>query len=452
MNVASAANHYIREGATGADDGSDWTDAWTDWPANLTRGDTYYFADGTYSGYFFDDAESGSTYITCQKATTSDHGTETGWDNAYGDGQAVFGGGHFEYGYYKIYGATGGGPGSWDSGHGFKWTKSTSGQMMTFEGSESPDYKNPPDYIEFKNCEFQHRGIGQGTTDDIIYCIKADTYGNFEGASNILFSYCYLHDCSRMPFNTQDLDTWTVEYCLIARNDSTAINHAEGWQDNASRNITIRYCIWEDIEGTAVIALKTDSGHDTNNWFIYGNVFVYTDSYYSGKTGGVGEGVIAQDNGDTTASDIYFYNNTVIQINGYRTGIEIYDGTGFASNNLWWKCWRNDASDWGNVHMKNTTLSYNSYATNFAGTPVLNVPGDWTLGTEDETLSSVSPDLLTDRANGDYSLVSPNTLKAGTTLGATYNTDMFGNTRGADGTWDRGAIEYKETYLFGWTQ
>jgi hypothetical protein len=56
----------------------------------LTRGDTYYIADGSYVTYIFDDVASGSLVITIKKATVADHGTETGWLDTYGDGQAVF--------------------------------------------------------------------------------------------------------------------------------------------------------------------------------------------------------------------------------------------------------------------------------------------------------------------------------------------------------------------------
>ena len=42
------ANRYVREAAAGANDGTDWTNAYTTLPASLTRGDTYYVADGAY--------------------------------------------------------------------------------------------------------------------------------------------------------------------------------------------------------------------------------------------------------------------------------------------------------------------------------------------------------------------------------------------------------------------
>src|SRR3989304_6190299 len=118
---AYAASHYIRAGASGANNGSDWTNAWTVLPSTLTRGDTYYIADGSYGGYVFDDADSGSTWIYIKKATASVHGTETGWDSSYGDGQAVFTAQiEFKTNYLEIDGVTGGGPGSWETGHGIK--------------------------------------------------------------------------------------------------------------------------------------------------------------------------------------------------------------------------------------------------------------------------------------------------------------------------------------------
>ena len=62
-SIAMAADHYVRADATGAGNGSDWTDAYTTLPATMIRGDTYYLADGDYVGYDFDTAATGSTFI-----------------------------------------------------------------------------------------------------------------------------------------------------------------------------------------------------------------------------------------------------------------------------------------------------------------------------------------------------------------------------------------------------
>ena len=92
---AEAANHYVRAGASG--NGSDWANACADFTgpcaeASLVRGDTYYVADGTYAPRTFSTPASNNLVITIKKATVSNHGTETGWDITYGNGQATFAG------------------------------------------------------------------------------------------------------------------------------------------------------------------------------------------------------------------------------------------------------------------------------------------------------------------------------------------------------------------------
>ncbi|MGZ3796806.1 MAG: hypothetical protein ACXVB1_10590, partial [Pseudobdellovibrionaceae bacterium] len=80
---AMAANHYIRSGATGANNGSDWSNAYTALPTTLVRGDNYYIAGGSYAGMTFDTPVSGSSVITIKGATVADHGIATGWSDTY---------------------------------------------------------------------------------------------------------------------------------------------------------------------------------------------------------------------------------------------------------------------------------------------------------------------------------------------------------------------------------
>jgi hypothetical protein len=96
-----AGNCYIRAAAAGAGTGADWTNAYTNFgtsagmanPASLTRGVAYYVAAGTYNattaGYEFNTPDSGSLVIKIQAATTSSHGTATGWSNAF-QGPAIW--------------------------------------------------------------------------------------------------------------------------------------------------------------------------------------------------------------------------------------------------------------------------------------------------------------------------------------------------------------------------
>ncbi len=117
--------YYVRAGAVGTGDGSDWTNSFTSLPAALQRSSVYYIASGTYSGYTFDDLGSGT--ITVKKPTTSSHGSNAGWNNAYADGQAIFNGAViFSTGDYILDGSTGGGPvEGWNSGHGILLTASS---------------------------------------------------------------------------------------------------------------------------------------------------------------------------------------------------------------------------------------------------------------------------------------------------------------------------------------
>ncbi len=99
---ASTPCFYVTETGAGTLDGSSWTNAMPGLPydevhpyldlprARLTRGATYLLADGSYPGYVLDDQGGGEELITLRKATAADHGDDDGWDDAMGDGEAVF--------------------------------------------------------------------------------------------------------------------------------------------------------------------------------------------------------------------------------------------------------------------------------------------------------------------------------------------------------------------------
>ncbi len=102
--VCSAATPcvYVTPSGAGSKTGVDWANAHAGLPssgehqylnvdrAQLVRGTTYLFADGTYPGYIFDNAGGGNQTITLRKATVADHGTSDGWDDSLGDGEALF--------------------------------------------------------------------------------------------------------------------------------------------------------------------------------------------------------------------------------------------------------------------------------------------------------------------------------------------------------------------------
>jgi hypothetical protein len=104
--TAQSGTLYVRAGATGAGTGADWTNAYSTLPASLTRGATYYVAAGTYGGYTFNGAASGTTPITVRKATIADHGSSTGWLDSYGQGAATLSSLDFSTKYVNVYDLT----------------------------------------------------------------------------------------------------------------------------------------------------------------------------------------------------------------------------------------------------------------------------------------------------------------------------------------------------------
>ncbi|MFP4112142.1 MAG: hypothetical protein ACLFUO_04010 [Candidatus Woesearchaeota archaeon] len=98
----SGSTYHIRSDASGNNDGSDWNNAYTELPDNLERGATHYIADGTYPSYDFDDSPSGTNLIKIKKATMSDHGSSTGWQDSFGDGKTVFSPISFSQPYYYV--------------------------------------------------------------------------------------------------------------------------------------------------------------------------------------------------------------------------------------------------------------------------------------------------------------------------------------------------------------
>ena len=90
--IAADQTLYVRDGASGTGTGADWTNACEELSLCEAKVDraTYdnvyiYVADGNYAGRIvFDAAENGTRMVYIYKATVAEHGTETGWDNAYG--------------------------------------------------------------------------------------------------------------------------------------------------------------------------------------------------------------------------------------------------------------------------------------------------------------------------------------------------------------------------------
>jgi len=419
--LATAANYYVRAGATGSGDGSDWTNAYTSLPATLNRGSTYYIADGSYPGYTFNDSVSGTTLIYIKKAIASDHGTDTGWSSSYGDGIATLGSFTFETSYWVIDGQTGGGPGSWESGFGIKLTPSESKIVRL---------NNNAGNITLAHIDMEHNGRHtHNSNEDILYGLGA--------SENITISYCYLHDVARCHLLTTNTDGFTIEYSKIARNGAGGDSiHREAWSAQVDDNVIVRYNIFEDISNTGIICLVNGNG-DAENWQIYGNVFWRSP----GDLSGTSSCIQVKYASPTFVSAVNWkvYNNVIVNLKGLGAGLAIQNGSGnVAKNNIWYN------NNVNTVQLYNTSHDYNWFENNYR-TDGCDPPCDLDPDLADSETNGIhgSADPFVDWENDDFDLTSGTDARDnGTDLGTSYDQDAYGNTRGADGYWDIGAYEY----------
>lgn len=405
---------YVRAGATGTGTGADWANAFPKLPANLKRGHVYFVADGSYGSHTFADPASGSDAITIVKATVQSHGTDTGWKDAYGNGQAVFTHWSIYSDHYVFDGVRRNS--DWYRGtvdqYGFKVSGSAPVRLDDGNGTGGDD-------LTFRNVDIQGGGRDTGDGDDVIYGLTGNT--------NITFQSCALHDSDRTIFlmrgNWQNL---VVDHSYIARNTSTPDMHGEMLSMTSSTNVTFSYDVMEDIEGTAFIAGL--NGGTASGWNIYGNVALHSAAYIAdtGRKAGHNWGVsgfvfVAHDaSNNNKGNNFHVVNNTFYDIRGLWSGVVIQAGTGnVVQNNLWY----------GSVITNNSGVAadYNwFYAT----------PGSH--GAHDQTCTS-SCNVFADPTNNDFHLTRA--TQAGTPWPSPFDVDPDGFTRGADGTWDRGAYE-----------
>lgn len=411
-SLAGAANRYVYRLASGSATGNDWSNAYTNLPSSLTRGDTYYVAEGDdYGIYDFNDATSGSSWITIKKATTNDHGTDTGWSNAYADGQAKWTQWSISADYMFIDGVTGGGPGSWTNGHGFYVGAASSGT----DGILST-YNSTKGNLVMKNVEVDGKSATGPPYATGIYMV---TFG-----SGFLFQSNYVHDWPGDMHQYRGLKNVTNEFNYFARNFQDATRHGDFIEnDEASTNHIFRYNIVEDCRGTYLLGHHNAGVFDT--YLIYGNVIWFTTSYVAES----GNGMFATlTSGTGKLINAVVAQNTIFNmLNGGSGNGSLnphQSSTLVASNNIF--------------HFKSgdTSTSIFIYGTNV--THGYNWHINRTVSGDNAINSSGDPFVNSGALNFQ---LTTNSI-AGATLGSPFTADMLGTNFNVSGTWTRGALAF----------
>ncbi len=430
------ANYYVLDGGTSSAC-TTWADACDQLSTAETvaaRGDTIWVGDGSYGAVTFNTPINGTQYITVKKATASAHGTETGWDNTYGDGVATFTGvWDITTSYWDIDGVTGGGPGSWDSGLGFKI--SSTGRLIEIQGAISNIFLRHIEATDASGANIT------GQTD----CLYATG-----GASNITVQYNYWHDVSSTGILSRNSNGLTFEFSKFEYNgdydnlDGAGVQrHKEFWSLSADSNATIRYSIFEDVSNTGWIGNVNGTGV-SDNVYIYGNVVYHSQK--ANRNSRMSSLMSLGYSSGMTISNWKFYNNSIININqdtaGGNAGITgsgTNGGGNAAGNNIFYLNHANSVAYSTPLGFA-ATADYDYYSENIRTegcSPTCDI--DDPHNEANAQVATGSP--FTNWTSADFSLLAATTA-GDNTLGSPYDADPLGNTRGADGAWDRGAYEY----------
>jgi hypothetical protein len=409
---------HVTPTGSGNGSGSDWANAFAGLPESLVRGATYFVATGSYAGHGFDDTNSGDLTILVKKASAADHGLDAGWSPALGDGQAVFTNLVFSKSYYVFDGVTGGGPGSWASGHGFKVARtiaSNSSELVTLEADVS-------------NITLKHTEITALDRSDANK--QAGVKGVF-GNRNLVFSYNNIHTLFGVHFHIGNWQDVVIEYSRMAMNRSTPEWHSEGISSlGTNNNVTIRHNVWDQVEGTGVIAgVNTGS---SNAWKVYGNIISRSVSpiVYYDEAGSTNHNFM---------NDLEFYNNIVTGIQASQGGVMIQSGSrNKAYNNIFFD---NDVNALEISADKKSNYFSKNIRTQSCN-PACERDSQGAAGDPTAQITSVNPfvnwNIGMDPVAADFRLVAP--TNAGVVLPAPFNVDVRGVLRGADGVWDRGVF------------
>jgi len=388
--TAMAANYYVRAGAAGANNGADWTNAYTSLPATLVRGASYYVADGSYGSYTFNDPASASSLIIVKKATLSDHGTDTGWDSSYGDGQAIWGRLVFATSYYTFDGAT---------RNNSNWADSTAYGFVVDGG---PGGNNSKQYdvsgvsnitIRYSYSFYDNVHTGSDVEENRDHGLYS-----LSGSNYITLEYSYVKNTS---WKAAILINSTSGPITIKSNYFENIYKKELFSARSTHNVTFALNHIKNAAGTGILVAD-----DSDNWNIYGNVFWSPSSSYTFTDVIMGTWTGDHPDRNETLNNWKIYNNTFYQMRG-ASQIQIQHGS-------------------GNVAANNLFIGFSS-----------SINGSITA---ENNTQNASTSVVT---NADGGYFNPNgAISTGTILPAPYNMDPAGIVRGADGVWDRGAFEF----------
>lgn len=422
-----AANFYVSRGATGSNNGSNWTNAWNEMSqinfSAVSCGDTIWLAGGTY-GTTLSVAKncSSQSALTIKRVLSTDTVpvAAAGWKASY-DSQVVIQ--------------------DWTGYAGIRLNGITN---VTIDGRfGNPLGTTPVAYGILLHCASLSScdGINDGASNNDstlqnieVYgppCVASESCTN-NGASGVnlpyggtgmVFHNLYVHQQGE-SFRAANWISTTIENSYICCEHNDNIQHEDVLYDNggsgAIKNLTMRYNkIWSSPND----GIFFDFGGQ-NGLYFYGNVY-----YHSG-----GQLMTFKQVG-SLATNIYIYNN-VFENDGNFGDYQpawldfhnVNQSSGAFENNIMQQTYLANGSPPSDYNAYDTCFYKDNGAHSFC----------YTSGTQFLNTSASNPLL----GNFQLTAAGATTFGKGVTLGAPYNLDALGNIRGTGNTWDIGAYQY----------
>jgi len=454
-NCDGSQNCYVRAGATGSGSGADWTNACSGFTGNCNvtssalRGSTLWVATGSYGHPVFSAAVSGSTQITVRAATTANHGTSTGWSDSYAGTVTFNATTVIASNYWLFDGQT---RTTWTSGYNLKFynNNSAGSDTLCIATDSCGGAGGTMTNITLQYVEIQGDNGASSLSD-----MGIDAY---PVVNQFTVRYSYLHNFGGNPvlmnYGGGSGDTHLYEYDYFYKNhQSYNTDHSEAMSETVA-NLVVRYSIFQDIISSAFISNASAGTPPIDSWEFYGNVFFW-DSTFCADTRNFGptDGILCTAcNGPNTnpwaaGSHFYFYNNTVYGIAmtvASASSSSITDDftapTTQYYDNLWCGIGGNTSQP-ADAPGGGVAMDYNAY---FGGTTNTS-----DTSAHKQTSATACTSLLnspTPTAPGAANFELLIDTAAGNSLSSPYNQSCADGTnclslitRGANGTWDRGA-------------
>jgi hypothetical protein len=436
-----AAPHYIRADATGANNGSSWDDAWTNFSSVAwIRGDTYCLAGGSYvENVTISVAESGTNSVALVKANSGDNAADTDWNPIYATNQAlVLGNLSINNSYVTIDGVTGAN----ETNYGIKISEPT-----VISGNAIINFADGKSFLAISHLELQGPGFGYSTGAS---GFKQNTTSGF--SKDLSFSYLYFHDLSQNGYCLVNVagtsfsdpgvlfENNILENCgyNLAEQHGQGIQGGSGAGGSSNSFWIIRNSIFRNVVGTADIAFL---GYSTNSDMqIYNNIFYNTNQSFT--TSGVwtnwtslmdasSPGVIYVSSTHGSSTRIQVVNNTFYNID--RDTIYFGDcvtNADIVANNLFLN---------GHFYLtqQGATCGNNDYydCVPIISSGIYGVP----YGEAGQQGENFPPCI--NAQNGNFNLLpNAHAIGNGTNFSSMFTTDYSGNQRPLFGAWDIGAF------------